>query len=443
MVDTEKTKFALCFSIEWNDGGFFMSKTQPNIIIILADDLGYGDVSCFGSETINTPNIDRLAREGIRFTDFHSNGAVCSPTRAAMLTGGYQQRTGVTGVITAKNHRDKGLCPEKFTTFAKMMGGVGYRTALFGKWHVGYDAKFNPTLHGFDEFRGFVAGNVDYFSHVDQVGYLDWWNDGIIENEEGYTTDLVTCHGIDFINRNKENPFVLYLAHECPHYPYQGPNDEGYRVANGNTAPALGPREDQDVAYIEMMEAMDQGIGEVIASVEENGLAENTLVIFFSDNGPAGVGSSGGFRGQKGSVFEGGHRMPAAAWWPGKIQPGQICETPCLGMDLFPTMATLGGAQLPEGQVIDGVDLSPILFESGELAPRPLYWSTRKEGAVRDADYKFVLDKETGEEMLFNLNADPFEAKNIASNNLNKVIFMRKKYDSWYEEVSSGVEQQS
>ena len=165
-----------------------MSSSQPNFIFIVADDLGYGDISCFGNERIHTPQLDQMAAEGIRFTDFHSNGAVCSPTRAAFLTGRYQQRCGIEGVVTAANHRDIGLSTDE-TTWATAMKSAAYTSALFGKWHVGYDPQFGPTAHGFDEFIGFVAGNVDYQSHIDQVGVEDWWLADRKQNEEGYTTD--------------------------------------------------------------------------------------------------------------------------------------------------------------------------------------------------------------------------------------------------------------
>ncbi|NQT02271.1 MAG: sulfatase-like hydrolase/transferase [Planctomycetes bacterium] len=194
---------------------------RPNIILIMADDLGYGDIGCYGSKKIRTPNIDALARGGLRFTDYHSNCPVCSPTRAALLTGRYQQRCGIEGVVTAAKHRHTGMALEE-VTFAEVLKRRGYATGIFGKWHVGYNVEFNPAKQGFDEFIGYVSGNVDYHSHIDQAGFEDWWKNLQKVPEEGYCTDLITKHGVDFIERHKDGPFCLYLPHEAPHYPYQG-----------------------------------------------------------------------------------------------------------------------------------------------------------------------------------------------------------------------------
>ena len=284
---------------------------KPNIIIILADDYGYGDVGCYGSKRFNTPHLDALAAGGLRFTDFHSNGAVCSPTRAAFLTGRYQQRTGISGVVTAAGHRNTGLDLGE-TTFAEVLKPAGYVTALFGKWHLGYLPDYNPVRQGFDEFIGYVSGNIDYHAHLDQTGMEDWWEQEELNPERGYTTDLITDHGVDFIQRNREKPFLLYIAHEAPHYPFQGRNDPPrYTRENGRTNDPVT----QEV-YREMIEVMDEGVGRIHQAVIDADLIDNTLIIFFSDNGPSGLGSAGALRGKKGQIWEGGHRVPAIAYWP-------------------------------------------------------------------------------------------------------------------------------
>ncbi|MBN1342344.1 MAG: sulfatase-like hydrolase/transferase, partial [Phycisphaerae bacterium] len=252
--------------------------SRPNIILIMADDLGYGDLGCYGNPKIATPHIDALAAGGMRLTDFHANGPVCSPTRAALLTGRYQQRCGIEGVVTAKGHRDTGMDLSE-TTFAEVLKSAGYATGLFGKWHLGYEAGFNPTKQGFDEFRGYVSGNVDYHSHIDQTGIEDWWTGVEKVPETGYTTDLITRHGVRFIERHKDRPFCLYLPHEAPHYPYQGRADRPDR-APGKPGPIQGSRKDKVGAYKEMVEAMDEGLGRIVETVRRLGLDKRTFIFF-------------------------------------------------------------------------------------------------------------------------------------------------------------------
>jgi arylsulfatase A-like enzyme len=239
----------------------------PNIILIMADDLGYNDLGCYGAEYIKTPNLDTLASEGARFTDYHSNGVVCSPTRAALLTGRYQQRAGIEGVVTAKNHRHTGLSGE--ATMADFLQKHQYRTGIIGKWHLGYDTLFSPLNNGFDFFRGYVSGNIDYYSHIDQEGYYDWWLGKDTITEKGYSTDLITHHSIQFIEANLNNTFFLYVAHEAPHYPYQGRKDKADRTIGGEFD-VLGSRKDRINAYKEMIEALDDGIGQIRSCLDKN-----------------------------------------------------------------------------------------------------------------------------------------------------------------------------
>ncbi|MEZ5326483.1 MAG: sulfatase-like hydrolase/transferase [Verrucomicrobiales bacterium] len=292
---------ALLLSISLALSSALHAQDRPNFVIIMADDLGYGDVGCYGHPAIQTPHLDRMAREGIRFTDFHSNGAVCSPTRAALMTGRYQQRSGVQGVITAANHRHTGM-PLAELTFAEALKTVGYKTGMFGKWHLGYPDSFNPVHQGFDEFSGFVSGNIDYHSHVDQAMHLDWWQADKVANETGYLTDLVSDKGVRFIEQHKGAPFCLYLAQGAPHYPYQGRNDPALRQPGGKRDPEK--IDDFDRRYREMIEVMDEGIGRILTKIKESGIDDRTLVVFMSDNGaPAsaikGIGSVGALRGAK------------------------------------------------------------------------------------------------------------------------------------------------
>lgn len=360
---------------------------RPNFVIIMADDLGYGDIGCFGSGNIKTPNLDALAAGGLRFTDFHSNGAVCSPTRAALMTGRYQQRSGIGGVITAAGHRGVGLA-ESEVTFAETLAAAGYAPAIFGKWHLGYAREFNPVRQGFGEFRGYVSGNVDFFSHVDQEGFEDWWKDDRLQPEEGYTTHLITKHGVRFIKENKDKPFCLYLPYEPPHYPYQGPNDKAQRKI-GQKGRISADRKDIDEVYREMIEEMDKGIGEIIATLSDNGLTEKTLVFFCSDNGANNNGSNGSLRGQKGQIWEGGHRVPGIAFWPGKIEAGTETDATALSMDLFPTM--LDAAAIKPVPGLDGTSLIPLMTEGKPLAERTVFWNVGKDSAARRGPWKLVM----------------------------------------------------
>lgn len=409
---------------------------RPNIILIMADDLGYGDLGCYGNDWINTPNIDALAAEGMRFTDYHSNCPVCSPTRTALLTGRYQQRAGIDAVVTAANHRNTGL-DTKEVTFAEVLKPAGYKTGIFGKWHVGYQPEFNPVRQGFDEFIGYVSGNVDYQSHIDQAGYEDWWKQDQLEPESGYTTDLISQHGVDFIRRHKEEPFCLYLAHECPHYPYQGPDDPPDR-SPGQPQPTHGSRADKKAAYKEMIESMDAGIGRIVKTVKELGLADNTFIFFCSDNGATGPGSTGGLRGKKGTLWEGGTRVPAIAWWPGKIKGGTQTSERVLSMDLFPTMAKIAGAEIPGDLRLDGIDFSSVLFENESLNPRQLFFHYRNKKAAYEGPWKYHFDG--NKEYLFNLDSDLTEQNDLADSHPDILAKLKAAYEQWWKEVSAGVE---
>jgi arylsulfatase A-like enzyme len=412
--------------------------SKPNIIIILADDYGYGDVGCYGSERFHTPHLDALAAGGLRFTDFHSNGAVCSPTRAALLTGRYQQRTGIHGVVTAAGHRHTGLDLEE-TTFAEVLKSAGYVTALFGKWHLGYLPEYNPVHQGFDEFTGYVSGNVDYHAHLDQTGREDWWKQDELHPESGYTTDLITDHGVDFIRRHHHKPFLLYLAHEAPHYPYQGRKDPPrYSREEGRTEDPVSPE-----VYKEMIEVMDEGVGRIHQAVQDAGLIENTFIFFFSDNGPAGPGSAGILRGKKGQIWEGGHRVPAIAYWPGKIKAGRVSDLTAMGADLLPTLAAISGTALDENLQLDGINLLPHLMENEHPPTRPLFWWHNKEMAIRQGDFKLITDTSFSETLLYDLHMDPGEKKDIALQKPDLVEELLGLLKAWKEEVTRDVKKRS
>ena len=408
---------------------------RPNIIIIMADDLGYGDLSINGNEKIQTPNIDRLGKEGILMTDFHSNGVVCSPTRAALLTGKYQQRVGINRVITAKHDRDHGLALEE-KTFAETAKEVGYKTAIFGKWHLGYNAKFNPVNQGFDEYIGFVSGNVDYHSHVDQEGFEDWWEGSQLKKETGYSTDLISKHAVDFIKRNKDESFLLYISHEAPHYPIQGRASEAERKIGGKNGVDFTPNgssENKPGLYKEMIEVMDEGVGSVIQTIEELELDNKTIVFFFSDNGGTKLGSNGDLRGYKGSVWEGGHRVAAMAWSPTLISAGQTSNESLMTMDIYPTVADFIGAEIPQG--IDGISFKNNLLNGEKTTERLLFWEHFSNLAMRKNHWKLVIENNNKVPQLFDLKYDLEEKTDLAGQYPELVSEMAEQIKNWQKEV--------
>ncbi|QDO95460.1 sulfatase-like hydrolase/transferase [Formosa sediminum] len=416
---------------------------KPNIVLIMADDLGYGELSSYGSKKIQTPNLDKLASQGIKFLDFHANGPLCSPTRAALMTGKYQQRTGIEGVITAANHRDVGLNLDE-VTLADELQRLGYTTAMFGKWHLGYAESFNPIYQGFNTFSGFVSGNIDYHAHVDQEGYLDWWKNNNIENEKGYSTDLINDYGIQFIKKHNSNttgkPFFLYLAQEAPHYPIQGRHDKPVREKGSKKYIRKVPKDSIQTIYEGMIETLDGTIGKLLNTLKNEGLEKNTIVIFCSDNGAASSrGDNGVLRDYKASVYEGGHRVPAIMRYPGHFKAGTLNTTPILTMDILPTLLDFANAT-PTGKHVDGVSFKQHLVQGDSAPERNLFWVFRNKKAVRQGDWKLVktIEDTVVTLDLFNLKVDLSETQDLSSSYPMRVQKMDKILTEWEQDVRSG-----
>jgi arylsulfatase A-like enzyme len=408
----------------------------------MADDLGYGDISCYGSTSINTPNIDLLASTGMKFTDFHSNGAVCSPTRAALLTGKYQQRTGIDGVITAKNHRDVGLSLEEIT-LAEELQKYDYTCGMFGKWHLGYAKEFNPVLQGFDKFIGYVSGNIDYHSHVDMGGYLDWWKGDTVDNEEGYSTDLITKNGMKFIQENDPKktgkPFFLYLPHEAPHGPYQRRIDQVLRK--------VGESESKDVCkdsitsiYKEMVEVMDEGIGKIVQTLKETNQYENTILIFISDNGGNHYGNNGALRGYKASAYEGGSRVPAIFTYPNKIKNESLNTEVVLTMDLLPTLLDFIGEK-PTNKTIDGISIKESLLNNQKLAERDVFFAYGNKSFIRRGDWKLIRTRrKIGNRIeLYNFANDLGEQNDLSTKRTDLADTLLVALEAWDQDVTKDV----
>ncbi len=341
-----------------------LAERPPNIVIILADDLGCGDLSLYDG-WVKTPRIDQMAREGMNFTDFHTNSSVCSPTRTAFLTGRYQQRYGIVDVIVGS--RDKNGLSPSVSTIPRVFKNNGYKTAIFGKWHLGHDNKYNPIHHGFDEFVGFLNGGCDYHKH-------NQWRDGLeVKDAPGYTTHIITDKSVDFIKRNKDNPFLLYVSHAAVHNPYQTPADVPETRAKGKKWSKIDDSNRE--RYKVILEEMDKGVGQILDTLVKLKLEDNTLVFFFSDNGDVKMSpQERPYRGGKFSQFEGGHRVPAIAWWPGKIKAGSKSDKLIVGMDLFPTFTDIAGISKSNPDNLDGLSVKAHLFEQKNIPPRDVFF---------------------------------------------------------------------
>ena len=443
---------------------------RPNIVIILADDLGYGDLGGVWGGTAKTPHLDRLAREGLRFTDFHSNGPMCTPTRAALMTGRYQQRLGIERAFALRGReKDMGIAaPENRDeiTMATYLRQAGYATGIFGKWHLGKHPSANPVRHGFDEFRGLTCGCGDYFSKIDRFGEADWFHNEKLDFQEGYATQVITDNAVDFVQRHHARPFFLYVPHVAVHFPWQDAEDgelERRQLAvdftSGKPGPRskLGPHGSDEIPAVmqRMIGELDTSVGAIMAALRQYGVERNTLVIFSSDNGayrhyldpdfidPAAraipapdwpkIGSNGPLRGQKTQLYEGGHRVPTIAWWPGKIAAGAATDETALSMDILPTALDLLGLTPPAANgrnVLDGVSLVPLLLHQRPLAARTLFWRTPTQKAVREGPWKVIGNE------LYNLADDIGETRDLAASNPEKMAALKTKFADWERKVS-------
>jgi arylsulfatase A-like enzyme len=406
----------------------------PNILVILTDDQGRGDYSAFGTKDIRTPHIDRVFREGMELTNFYANCCVCSPTRAALLTGCYPDRVGVPGVIRHTPENSWGYLSPKVQLLPQVLKTRGYHTAAIGKWHLGLTSPNTPTERGFDFFHGFLGDMMDDYWHHRRGGHNFMRKNLEVIEPKGHATDLFSDWACDYLaeraNSTDGQPFFLYLAYNAPHDPIQPPPEWVQKVKARE--PEMTDRRAKLVALIEHL---DDGIGRVLNRLDELNLAQDTLVIFTSDNG--GVrgyeANNGPWRGDKQHMYEGGIRVPAAARWPGKIKPGAKEDRNLITMDIFATACAAAGAEVPKN--IDGVSfLGELLGKAIEHPPRDLYFVRREGGpnyggleshALRRGDWKLIHDGAFLPLELYNLADDPYEKNNLAERNKQKVNELR------------------
>jgi arylsulfatase A-like enzyme len=418
---------------------------RPNVVLIMTDDAGYADTGSYGAPDIRTPNIDSLARDGVKLTDFYANAMSCTPTRAGLISGRYQQRYGIEFVLAAPgvSGSDGGL-PPLTHSLPLLMKKNRYATALVGKWHLGYRQEFSPGAHGFDVFFGSKSPAIDYHTHFttrpsEGAQFVSaqpdlWENDALVE-QDGYITDLITRRSVEFISQNATRPFFIDVAFNAPHSPTQRP-DQSARGA----APASATRAD----YAAVMERVDRGVGEILQTLRARGLEQNTIVIFTNDNGGVGLSHSAPLFHRKFSAWEGGIRVPALIRWPGRIPTGTVSSQVGITMDLTASILAATATPVPSDARLEGINLFPVLQRKAPQVERTLFWRTAgpspvnmNQKAVRSGDWKLMIDGAVTRIFLFNVKADPGERQDWFARRPDIVQRLQQLLTEWEREVDA------
>jgi arylsulfatase A-like enzyme len=407
-------------------------KARPNIIFIVADDLGYADLSCYGRKDYQTPALDRLAAQGVRFSQAYAGAPVCTPSRVSFITGRYPARLSVglrEPLVGSNADRAIGL-PADHPTVSSLLKSSGYETALVGKWHLGSQPEHHPNRHGFEEFFGTTAGAADYINHTSGLGRPDLFHNEKPVQRDGYLTDLLTEYAVAFVSRPRERPFFLSLQYTAPHWPWQKPGDPPRPAAEAGSA--AWTQGGSPETYASMMERLDAGIAAILAALDQHGIGENTLVIFTSDNGGEQFSRMAPLSGRKMQLREGGIRVPAIARWPGVLPAGRETDQVAITMDWTATI--LAAARVPTlaNDHFDGIDLLPICRGEQPGQSRTLAWRTfqrTQHKALRQGDWKYFHDGQR--EYLFNLGLDPAEANDLKGEQPERFVALKKLYTEW------------
>ncbi|WP_089959728.1 sulfatase [Limnohabitans sp. 2KL-3] len=418
-----------------------MTTQRPNIIFIVADDLGFADLGCYGGRDAKfgkvSPVLDQLAAAGLKFTQGYSNSPVCSPTRFALMTARYQYRLRG-GADEPINSRSRGSAvlglPPEHATLPSLLKASGYRTALIGKWHLGYPPHFSPLKSGYEEFFGPMSGGVDYFTHCASSGAHDLFTGEDETPEDGYLTDMLSKRAVDYVERmargaEQGTPFFLSLHYTAPHWPWETREDHAlaqevkdnlFHLHGGNIH-----------TYQRMIHHMDEGIGWVVDALRKTGQLDNTLIVFTSDNGGERFSDNWPLVGGKMDLTEGGIRVPWIAHWPAVIAPGGTSAQHCMTMDWSATMVDLAGTKAQDDLPFDGVSLAPVLRDAKHQFDRPLYWRMNHRGqrALRMGDYKYL--RVDGNDYLFNIPADERERANLGGRQAERLRAMRDAWEAW------------
>ncbi len=432
-------------------------KRPPNIVLIVSDDQGYNDLGCYGGEEIKTPNLDRLAGDGVRLTSFYVTWPACTPSRGSLLTGRYPQRNGTYDMFrNDKVDYDYRYGPEEYAVSWEMVGGMdvrevliprvlkkaGYASGIFGKWDLGQLHRFLPLQRGFDEFYGFTNTGIDYWTH-ERYGVPSMYrnNEQTTEDKGTYATELFKREALQFINKHKDRPFFCYIPFNAPHGAsnlerprpgVQAPLDY-VRMHYGEYDPE-DRRRARRMRYMGAVTYMDEAIGQVMDLLTEHGLEDNTVVIFFSDNGGSGIADNTPLRGGKGRMFEGGLRVPCIVRWPGVIPGGTVCDQFLSSMEIFPMLCNAAGTKLPRGVVLDGFDMKGVLKGEQESRRNEMFWQRRADKAARVGNIKWVESSRGSG--LFDLSKDISEQNDLSKEKPELLQKMKSRFQAWKKQMA-------
>jgi arylsulfatase A-like enzyme len=410
--------------------------------------MGYGDIGSYGVTDASTPNLDRLARDGVRLTDAYSNASNCSPTRAGFITGQYQQRYGIEWPLGADPGDSSRGLPPTGATLPALLKSNGYHTGLIGKWHLGIKPEFGPLKHGFDEFFGFVGGAVDYYTHKRGDGTPDLYEDTTAVETPAYLTDEITRRAVGFVGKNAQRPFFLEVAYNAVHWPFEPPD---MQMSEVNARPQTGRRGDNRQYqgpgdsvpatrrdYVRMLERADQGVGQILAALDRAGLARNTLVIFTNDNGGEWLSRNAPLTNRKSTLWEGGIRVPLIMRWNGVLPAHTVSRQVAITMDLTATILSVTKSPVPPSHKLEGIDLLPSVSGRAPVVARELFWRRKRpspQRAVRSGNWK--LFQEGVNYYLFDVAADPGERHDVTAQHQDLVRRLSAKMDAWEKDVDS------
>ena len=419
---------------------------RPNVVVILMDDLGYGDIGSYGGKDARTPNLDRLAREGVRFTDAYANGANCSPTRAGLISGQYQQRFGIEWPLGAMPDDSIRGLPASGATLPALLKKNGYATGLIGKWHLGFKPEFGPNAHGFDEFFGFLAGAVGYYTHRRFDGKPDLYENTTPVTVPAYLTDEITRRAVGFVDRHASHSFFLEVAYNAVHWPFDTPDkpaaaqhhvpERAPGLPPLYQGPATPPPNPTRADYVRMLERADAGVGQILAALDRRGLARNTLVIFTNDNGGEWLSRNAPLRNRKNTLWEGGIRVPLIIRWPAQLSANTKSAQVAITMDLTASILAATGTAIPGTLKLEGIDLLPTLRSRAAAVERELFWRIgrpHQQRAVRSGRWKLVQDGVNF--YLFDVVNDPGERNDLTGTHPELVRQLSAAIDAWEKRV--------